>query len=163
MLEKLDKISVKYSLAFILIALSLLGVVVVDSLLVQSMRERMMAFSGSFNPAVSAVLNADRDLYQARVAELEVLRVASDSQTAEDQYATFLENADQAYDRMHDFLRLLDAYPQVSEGLGDFEARFETWQAAAQRVFDLHEAGDLSAADDEVEGASLAAFENLRE
>ena len=163
MLEKLDKISVKYSLAFILIALSLLGVVVVDSLLVQSMRERMVAFSGSFNPAVSAVLNADRDLYQARVAELEVLRVASDSQTAEDQYATFLENADQAYDRMHDFLRLLEAYPQVSEGLGDFEGRFETWQAAAQRVFDLHEAGDLSAADDQVEGASLAAFENLRE
>lgn len=163
MLEKLDKISVKYSLAFILIALSLLGVVVVDSLLVQSMRERMVAFSGSFNPAVSAVLNADRDLYQARVAELEVLRVAPGSQAAQDQYATFLENADQAYDRMHDFLRLLDAYPQVSEGLGDFEARFEAWQAAAQRVFDLHEAGDLSAADDQVAGTSLDAFESVRQ
>lgn len=45
-------------------------------------------------------------------------RVASGSQAVEDQYATFLENADQAYDRMHDLLRLLDAYPHVSEGLG---------------------------------------------
>ena len=34
MLEKLHKINVKYTLAFNLVALSLLGVVVVDSLLV---------------------------------------------------------------------------------------------------------------------------------
>lgn len=163
MLEKLHKINVKYTLAFILVALSLLGVVVVDSLLVQSMRERIMAFSGSFNPAVSAVLNADRDLYQARVAELEVLREAPGSDGASAQYDAFLENAEQAYDRMHDFLTLLAAYPQVSEGLEQFEDRFVTWEAAAQEVFDLHAEGELDAADAQLEGDSLAAFNSLRE
>lgn len=163
MLEKLDKINVKYSLAFILVALALLGVVVVDSLLVQSMRERMTAFSGSFNPAVSAVLNADRDLYQARMAELEVLREAPGSQEADNQYVLFLENVDQAYDRMYSFLSLLAAYPSVSEGLGEFEARFNAWKAASQNVFDLHGEGDLTAAETQMAGASFATFEALRE
>ncbi|MCA1772324.1 MAG: hypothetical protein LC677_06820 [Halomonas sp.] len=101
MLEKLHKINVKYTLAFILVALSLLGVVVVDSLLVQSIRERMTDFSGSFNPAVSAVLNADRDLNQARVAELEVLNEAPGSDEASAKLDDYRENAEQAYDRMH--------------------------------------------------------------
>ncbi|MCZ0928776.1 methyl-accepting chemotaxis protein [Vreelandella janggokensis] len=163
MLEKLHKINVKYTLAFILVALSLLGVVVVDSLLVQSMRERITAFSGSFNPAVSAVLNADRDLYQARVAELEVLREAPGSEGASAQYDDYRENAEQAYDRMHDFLGLLEAYPQVSEGLEPFEDRYAAWEAASQRVFDLHADGELDAAEAQLEGDSLAAFNSLRE
>ncbi|OBA00144.1 methyl-accepting chemotaxis protein [Halomonas sp. G11] len=163
MLEKLHKINVKYTLAFILVALSLLGVVVVDSLLVQSMRERMTAFSGSFNPAVSAVLNADRDLYQARVAELEVLHEAPGSDGASAQFDDYRENADQAYDRMHDFLTLLEAYPQVSEGLEPFEDRYTAWEAASQRVFDLHADGELDAAEAQLEGDSLAAFNSLRE
>ncbi|GEK50012.1 methyl-accepting chemotaxis protein [Vreelandella venusta] len=163
MLEKLHKINVKYTLAFILVALSLLGVVVVDSLLVQSMRERMTAFSGSFNPAVSAVLNADRDLYQARVAELEVLREAPGSDGASAQYDDYRENAEQAYDRMHNFLTLLDAYPQVSEGLESFEDRYMAWEAASQAVFDLHAEGELDAAEEQLERDSLAAFNDLRE
>ncbi|SBR46140.1 methyl-accepting chemotaxis protein [Halomonas sp. HL-93] len=163
MLEKLHKINVKYTLAFILVALSLLGVVVVDSLLVQSIRERMTAFSGSFNPAVSAVLNADRDLYQSRVAELEVLREESGSQAASAQYDDYLENAEQAYDRMHDFLTLLDAYPQVSEGLEPFEDRFTAWEAASLRVFELHADGEVDAAEEQLEGDSLTAFNSLRE
>ncbi|QNI04148.1 HAMP domain-containing protein [Halomonas sp. SH5A2] len=163
MLEKLHKINVKYTLAFILVALSLLGVVVVDSLLVQSIRERMTDFSGSFNPAVSAVLNADRDLYQARVAELEVLHEAPGSEGASTQYDDYRENAEQAYDRMHDFLTLLNAYPQVSEGLEPFEDRFAAWESASQLVFELHEEGELDAAEEQLEGDSLAAFNALRD
>lgn len=162
MLEKLNKINVKYSLAFILVALALLAVVVVESLLVQTMRERMKAFSGSFNPAVSAVLNADRDLYQARLAELELLRASPSSERAAEQYAAFQENAQQAYDRMHDFLVLLEEYPQAINGLNDFEARFDSWKAASQTVFDLHQSGDLGAAEAQMEQASLVTFESLR-
>jgi len=162
MLEKLNKINVKYSLAFILVALALLAVVVVESLLVHTMRDRMKAFSGSFNPAVSAVLNADRDLYQARLAELELLRASPDSERAAEQYAAFQENAQQAYDRMHDFLVLLDEYPQAINGLNDFEARFDSWKAASQSVFDLHQSGDVGAAEAQMEQASLVTFESLR-
>lgn len=163
MLDKLHKINVKYTLAFLLVALSLMAVVVIDSLLVQTMRERMIAFSGSFNPAVSAVLNADRDLYQARLAELEVLREDPESQAASDQHDAFLENAQQAYDRMREFLTLLDAYPQVSEGIGDFEARFDSWKTAAQEVFDLHRQGNIETAETQMEGDSLVTFNALRE
>jgi len=163
MLEKFHKINVKYTLAFILVALSLLGVVVVDNLLVQSIRERMTDFSGSFNPAVSAVLNADRDLYQARVAEIEVLHAAPSSDEASAKFNVYVENAEQAYDRMHDFLTLLNAYPQISDGLEPFEDRYTAWEAASQRVFDLHAEGEIDAAEAQLKGSSLTAFNDLRE
>nr|WP_268248437.1 methyl-accepting chemotaxis protein [Halomonas urumqiensis] len=162
-MNQLHKISVKYTMAFLLIALSLLSVVIVDTLLVQSIRERMVAFSSSFNPAVSAVLNADRDLYQARAAELEVLRTQAGSQAAQAQYDDYRENAQQAYDRMHDFLSLLEAYPLVSQGLGDFEQRFTEWQQASQTVFELHADGDTASAASQLGSESLTTFNALRE
>ena len=44
MLAKLNQIKIKYGVAFVAVALSLIFVVVVDALLVNSVKERMLAY-----------------------------------------------------------------------------------------------------------------------
>lgn len=100
MLQKLQLINVKYTLAFISVAAALIIVVVAETLL-NNVRQSMMAFRTAFSPAITAVLNADRDLYQARVAELTVLEHPPGSEAAESDYADYQENADQAHAELH--------------------------------------------------------------
>src|SRR5690554_3616729 len=159
----MNKIRVKYAVAFIGVAMSLLVVVIADLLLIHSVRDRMTEFSGTFNAAVSAVLNADRDLYQARVAELEYLQRPPGSNQAQSLQNEYVENAQQAYDRMDEFTRLLHAYGDVVENLADFESLFSAWMEQSREVFELHSAGNTDAAREQLEGASLAAFNELRE
>ena len=65
MLKRLNQINVKYAIAFITVAVAMFAVVAVDLLLVHTLKERMREFGGPFIDSTSAVLNADRDLYQA--------------------------------------------------------------------------------------------------
>ncbi|MBZ9557530.1 MULTISPECIES: methyl-accepting chemotaxis protein [unclassified Modicisalibacter] len=163
MLKNMHRISVKYASAFIGVALSLLVVVVADFFFIESLKGRMNEFSTTFNKAVSEVLNADRDLYQARVAELEVLRTDRGSDAARAQLADYRENAQQAYDRMHDFIEDMAGYPDITRRLQGFEADYKAWHDASQRVFTLHEAGDRQAALAQLDGNSLTTFQALRE
>ncbi|MGR4067327.1 methyl-accepting chemotaxis protein [Billgrantia sp. C5P2] len=158
----MNKIRVKYAVAFIGVAISLLVVVIADLLLVHSVRDRMTEFSGTFNAAISAVLNADRDLYQARVAELEYLQAPTGSEQAQALRGDYEENAQQAYDRMHEFTQLLDAYPEIIARLDGFESLFSQWSAQSSEVLALHAAGNTDAAREQLEGASLTAFKQLR-
>lgn len=159
----LNKISVKYAVAFIGVALSLTVLIVADFFLVHSVRDRMTEFSGTFNPAISAVLNADRDLYQARVAELEYLQADPDSDDARALYDDYEENAQQAYDRMHEFAELLAGYPEIIGSLSGFETLFGSWAEQSEQVFTLHSQGDTSAARRQLEGASWTTFDELRD
>lgn len=70
-MKTIHKISFKYAAAFIVVALSLLAVVIADALLVNMVKGRLNTFIENYIPAMSATLNADRDLYQARVAQME--------------------------------------------------------------------------------------------
>ncbi|NIC06795.1 methyl-accepting chemotaxis protein [Billgrantia bachuensis] len=159
----MNKIRVKYAVAFIGVALSLLVVVIADLLLVHSVRDRMTEFSGTFNAAISAVLNADRDLYQARIAELEYLQAPTGSEQAQALQEDYEENAQQAYDRMHEFTQLLDAYPEITGRLDGFESLFSQWSDQSSEVLELHASGNTDAAREQLEGASLTAFNQLRD
>ncbi|NYS59668.1 methyl-accepting chemotaxis protein [Vreelandella salicampi] len=163
MLQKLQLINVKYTLAFIGVAAALIIVVVAETLLLNNVRQSMMAFRTAFSPAITAVLNADRDLYQARVAELTVLEHPPGSEAAESDFADYQENADQAHARMQNFMQKLSEYPEVMVGLESFEARFDAWKAASQQVFDYHRARDIESARAQLVGESQTAFGELRE
>ncbi|OHV08728.1 methyl-accepting chemotaxis protein [Kushneria phosphatilytica] len=157
------RISVKYAVAFIGVALSLLLVVALDFLLMNSVKQRMHEFNHVFGEASDAMLNADRDLYQARVAEMGYLRALPDSPKATQQLESYRENAQQAHDRVKKFATLLAGYPAILETLKEFDTRYAAWQAQSQRTLDLHSRGELAAAEAQLEGASLTSFESLRE
>ena len=163
MLKHLNKISVKYAIAFIGVALSLIAVVTVDFLLVNTVKERMTEFSNTFNKATSNVLNADRDLYQAHVATLEYLSEEPETTGAQSQLDDYRENAQQAYDRMQTFQRLLANYPDIIAKLDEFEPLYSAWRRQADQVFSLYDSGRVDDAEAHFEGPMSEAFGTLRD
>lgn len=159
----LHKIRVKYAIAFISVALALLAIVVVDALLVNAVKQRMTEFSSTFNPASSAILNADRDLYQARVSELEYIQEGPGSMRATGLREAFDEESGQALERMHVFISMLAQYPDITDQLAGFEDLFAAWQKQSRQVFELRDADDKAGAEAQLTAGSLTAFNALRD
>ncbi len=130
-------------LAALLVAMGTLGVRGITQV-----AESSTTLTNRHLPAISLLLNADRDLYQAFVSERSLL-----DEGAEDHVAalkkTHAENLQQAYDRVHKFA---DMQPG-SEALAlvaEFDRGFERWKATSQRVLEL--------ASSDPEGASRLSF-----
>lgn len=162
-MNRLHQIKVKYALAFISVALALLVIVVADALLVNMVKSRLDTFIKNYIPATSTVLNADRDLYQARVAEIEYLLSDPSSERASALIAEFEENAQQAYDRMGQYAELMQSHPELTTQLANFETLYSDWKQEATRVFELHQNGNTAAALTMLSGSSLDDFNALRD
>lgn len=160
---RLHQIRVKYALAFISVALALLVIVVADALLVNMVKSRLDTFMNNYTPATSTVLNADRDLYQARVAEIEYLLSDPNSEQASALIADFEENAQQAYDRMGQYVDLVQNHPELTTQLADFETLYDDWKQEATRVFQLHQNDNTNQALNLLAGSSLDRFNALRD
>tara|TARA_R110002072_G_scaffold301723_1_gene482186 strand:- start:61669 stop:61908 length:240 start_codon:yes stop_codon:yes gene_type:complete len=77
--------------------LVLVGIVISNSSSMNKVERDLSVFPDGFMPAINVILNADRDLYQARVAELQYV---NGSQSDIVKYKeSFEENAQQALDR----------------------------------------------------------------
>lgn len=161
-INKLNTISVKYGLAFLAVAISMIVVVVADMLLINALKERIAEFGRDFQPATAAILNADRDLYQAHVATMEYMRVGPGSAAADRQYAVYQENAKQAYDRLQVFRQKLAGHDDIVLDFGNIETLYQRWSSASGQVFELFAAGRTQAALAQYEGASAEAFATLR-
>ncbi|MEA2117968.1 methyl-accepting chemotaxis protein [Halovibrio sp. HP20-50] len=162
-MNRFHQIKVKYALAFISVALALLVIVVADAMLVNNVKSRLDTFLTHYIPAASATLNGDRDLYQARVAEIEYLLTSPNSDRAAALIADFEENAQQAYDRMGRYAELMQNYPELTAHLASFETLYSDWKAEAERVFELHQRGETADALSLLEGSSLERFNTLRD
>lgn len=156
-------IKVKYTALFSTIGLILLVVSIADNLMVNRVKNQMLEFSNNFTPAVSAILNADRDLYQARVAELQYIAFEGQGSNAADAKKDFMENAQQAFDRMTRFQELMTNHPSVTIELGGFNSAFKAWKQQAGEVFTLVDRGDLDSAEVLSDGASEKTFSSLRD
>lgn len=162
MFRRLNKISIKYGVAFISVAAAFLLVVVMSQLLLGTVVNRMNQFSGPFATATSAILNADRDLYQGRVATLQYLTVPPNSESATALIKAHKAAAQQSYQRLHKFKRIWSDYPEVVATLEGFEAAYEAWVAQVNKVYELYSNGQTKAAVKHSDGPVKAAFANLR-
>ena len=130
-------------LAALLVAMGTLGVRGITQV-----AESSTTLTNRHLPAISLLLNADRDLYQAFVAERSLLDEGAGEHVAALK-KTHAENLQQAYDRVHKFA---DMQPG-SEALAlvaEFDRGFERWKATSQRVLEL--------ASSDPEGASRLSF-----
>lgn len=155
----MSSMRLKLSAAMILVIAALILVVVTGNFLTRNLQNGMTTFGGHYLPALSAVLNADRDLYQARVAEMGYL-LGRDRDKA---LASFEENAQQAFDRMQKYRQLMDAYPEILSKLSQFDSTFRQWKSTAQNVFQLVDAGKQQQALALNKGDSAATFGKLRD
>ncbi|MFP1677831.1 methyl-accepting chemotaxis protein [Alloalcanivorax sp. C16-2] len=162
MFANFNRINVKYGAAFIGVALALLVVVTANAMLVHTVKTRMVEVAEVFNQALSLTLNADRDLYQARIAEMSYLATVPDTAEAQASRQAFEENADQARDRLKQVAALLAPYTDTDEQLQRFQALYGTWREDATRVFTLYDDQDIGGAMEQLDGASRDAFQALR-
>ncbi|KJU78907.1 chemotaxis protein [Ectopseudomonas oleovorans] len=136
-------------LAALLVAMGTLGVRGITQV-----AESSTTLTNRHLPAISLLLNADRDLYQAFVAERSLLDEDSGSHAAQLR-ASHAENLQQAYDRVHKFA----AMQPGSEALAlvaEFDRGFERWKATSSRVLEMassdpNAASRLSFADSEAQ------------
>ncbi|MGL1958162.1 MAG: methyl-accepting chemotaxis protein [Colwellia sp.] len=157
----LQNIRIRYTLIFCSIALFFVLLVTMNYLLVSKTEKSLVLFGENFNPAISAVINADRDLYQARVAEQQAL--LNKNYNIAEQYADFKENAKQAYDRMMKYQTLMSIYPDVLGKLNGFKSAFDAWKNDGDQVFNLIKAEKIEEAKIYSNTQASITFNQLRE
>lgn len=149
----------KLSLAMVLVTASLLLVVVSGNILTQNLESGLRTFGGNYLPSISTILNADRDLYQARVAQMNYL-LGQDKQSS---LKDFEENAQQAFDRMQKYRDLMSDYPEILAKLDQFDSTFTTWKSSSMQVFSLMDNGNNTEALSLSNNQNNADFSNLRQ
>lgn len=156
-------LQVKYSFLFFAISVFFIAVVSINLYLISKTENSLSEVGNKFNPAISAVINADRDLYQALSAEQHTLYSTNLGSSYNSLYADYQENAQQALDRMNKYRELMQDYPSALSPLQGFDNQYRTWLSDSQKVFDLMRQGDKSAAIIQSEGVATQSFNDLRE
>ena len=126
--------------------------------LVSELNHGISTFKDSYIPSQSNILNADRDLYQAYVAQLKF----QDSKNSK-QYDSFEENAQQALDRMNAFREIVKDSPEVISSLANFDSAFTDWKSESDRFFDLVKQDQVNAAENLLTGSVEKKFSTLRD
>ena len=155
-------IAIKYSIPLLIVGISMLLIVMINAVVIGSMEDSTDTFPKEFMPAVSVVINADRDLYQARLAETSYVHVVKS--TGRDAFKKdFEENAKQALDRFHEYLRYMHRYPNIEQQFNRFESQYNAWLKAARQSFVLFDQNQPDAAQAQSDGTSAQEFAKLRE
>ncbi|MFC3022942.1 methyl-accepting chemotaxis protein [Vibrio zhugei] len=121
---RIHSIRLKMMSPIILLAVLLLGLFIFMQLLLKYESDAMKTQTQSYFEAIAVVLNADRDIYQARLAQAEMLTDYGDKAN---QQKTFDENAQQVYDRFYKYRKYLENEPQLLEPFKDFDQHYQQW------------------------------------
>ncbi|WP_415775913.1 methyl-accepting chemotaxis protein [Shewanella oncorhynchi] len=158
-----NSIRVKFSLMFAIMATALIVMAVTDAMQSRATVKQMQEFSQLFNPAISAILNADRDLYQAQLSEEVLLREELSTDNRKSEIDNWQENVDQARDRMGEFKKILTDHLQVLQSTNGFEAQFSLWYQASSEVINAVKSNDFERAKQLHETKSKQEFKALRD
>lgn len=128
--------SLKQKLAIPIYAAGVVVVIliIISRMLINDVQRSSYELSEHFLPAVSNVLNADRDLYQARLAQLAYL-YADDNAARGEAHVEFRENVQQAEERMQNYQRLIGHYTEVATATIAFGETFRQWQSRSAQFF----------------------------
>ena len=127
----LHSIRVKSTVPMVMLAFTLVVVVAMFSYLSAMQKSALDAQANNFLKAISLVLNADRDLYQAKLATTYALNKTGDI-AAQQQDAR--DNAAQVKQRFADYLKHLAQYPDIRGEFSGFDSQFNQWQQASEQL-----------------------------
>ena len=125
----------KIALPIMLLAILLVSMGALGMRGITQVADSSTKLTNRFLPGISLLLNADRDLYQAFVAERSLLDEGAGPH-AEALTASHSENIQQAYERVHKFA---DMQPgrEAMHLVAEFDKGFEQWKATSQKVLQL--------------------------
>lgn len=131
----------KIALPFAITALALVIVGVFSVLTARNLVSDTDDIAATYLQSISQILNGDRDLYQALVAQMSVVDQSFNNENTSGALEDFNENTEQARQRfLESSQRLAGAgIPDVSDG---FEAAFDRWEQSARRVMELASNGN---------------------
>ncbi len=152
----------KIVLPFALTALAIVGLGVMNLVTTQIFVNDTARLTENYQPAVSAALNADRDLYQAYTAQQNLIFAAQSGNPTDSLLKDFEENAQQALDRMSTVKNLLAAN-NIKAELNGFEQDYKRWKTAADQVNAMATNGQAQAARDTLQATALPLFSSLRQ
>ena len=120
--------------------------------------------SAVFTESLSAALNADRDLYQAHSALLDLMLAKKlNLPGTESLRKDYQENVDQAKERMAKVISLTRDYPEVAQQARDFRGDFDSWMALNSQVLGLVDSGKIEEAAALYRTKGAALFSTLRD
>jgi methyl-accepting chemotaxis protein len=152
---------VKIALPFVITAVALVVIGLFAVSTVRNLVSDTDNIADTYLPSVSEILNGDRDLYQALVAQMAYVDAQSNNEDGENYLASFDENAGQALDRFNTAVGRLEG-TGVSDVARGFDAAYERWLGSAQRVLELAETGDPEQARALAASETNNFFDNLR-
>lgn len=112
----------------VILGVVILSLIIGYTYLINLQKNALDIQSAKFMKAISVALNADRDLYQAKVAELNLVTHNEDSEIYKQEHT---DNAEQVMQRLDTYLTLLSDYPQVTSKLSRFNDAFNVWLKAS--------------------------------
>jgi len=142
-------------LAVLLVLMGVLGVRGITQVADSSSK-----LTNRYLPAISLLLNADRDLYQAFVAERSLLDESA-GEHIDGLKASHSENLQQAYDRVHKYAAM-DPSDEAKKLVAQFDQGYATWKATTLKVVALS-SSDPDAASKLSFGDSEAQFDAMRD
>ncbi|UJF22546.1 methyl-accepting chemotaxis protein [Shewanella sp. OMA3-2] len=152
-----QSIRVKSSIPMVLLGATVILIIVIFSFLLKLQSVALEVQSQQFMKAISLVLNADRDLYQAELAETRIIAKLGDFDTEQQDR---LENARQVKTRFDEYIQLLNQYPDVTSQFSEFDNVFEGWLTASNQFVDAASQGHNELA--QYEQDALQKFKQLR-
>lgn len=158
-----NNLTVRYKLLLpiVLLALVLLSIALVSMMNFKSVAGSVDKISSEHLPGLNFLLQADRDLHQAQVAERTLLSVAPSSSEQQQSINTFNENIQQAEQRVDRFLSLTSSATE-REMVTDYKQKHDAWVATARQVIEQHRQGNRDAAIALSQGRSGAQFDTMR-
>ncbi len=142
-------------LAVLLVLMGVLGVRGITQVADSSSK-----LTNRYLPAISLLLNADRDLYQAFVAERSLLDEAAGEHVAALK-SSHAENQQQAYDRVHKYAAM-DPSAEAKALVAQFDQGYAVWKATSLKVVQLS-SSDPEAASALSFGDSEKQFDSMRD
>ncbi len=115
-------------------------------------------------PGLDFVLQADRDLYQAQMAERSLATMEPGTAAFNDMASFYLENIDQAQSRILQFRDLMEI-PEIKAQGDEFLRLIDQWKVEAEQIKTLYSSGyesDRQAAMALSFGSGLKSFESVR-
>lgn len=158
-----NNLTVRYKLLLpiVLLALVLLSIALVSMMNFKSVAGSVDKIASEHLPGLNFLLQADRDLHQAQVAERTLLSVVPGSATQQQLIKTFNDNIQQAEQRVDRFLSLTSSVTERGM-VTDYKQKHEVWVTTARQVIEQHTQGNREAAITLSQGQSGAQFDTMR-
>lgn len=125
----IHSIRIKMLLPILFLAVVLIGLLLLMTYTKSTQENSMKLQTNHYFEAISEVLNADRDIYQARLAQEKIL---SGEGTIADNSAVFTENAKQVKERFELYRNYLAGESELLKKFESFDGLYASWLSASQ-------------------------------